>query len=79
MKIKFKNEECMNAFAVNSGCDNVHNTNLVRRFGMNEIEVSVSNSDFGLGNEWYDILDSNGEIDFTINVKTEGHFFEIVG
>lgn len=73
MKIRFKSEEAMKEFAkpthgISIGYSS-HNKNLVMRHGMNEFEVYPD--EFG---EWWDT--PNG--DFTINVKEERKYFEIV-
>ncbi|QQG33782.1 hypothetical protein ZPAH1_orf00020 [Aeromonas phage ZPAH1] len=69
MKIRFKSEEAMKEFAKLSIGYSSHNKNLVMRHGMNEFEVCPD--EFG---EWWDTVDG----DFTINVKEERKYFEIV-
>lgn len=75
MKIQFKSEEAMEEFRVLLGVDpssRDHNYKFVQKYGMSVIEIKHSTE------HWWDILDSNGGLEYTIDVNYEGHLFNII-
>lgn len=75
MKIQFKSEEAMEEFRVGLGIDpNIrdHNSKFVQKYGMSVIKITHA------GEYWWDIIDSNGDLEYTIDVDCEGHLFDII-
>lgn len=63
MKIQFASEEMMNEYLMTNSLTD-HNRMVVQRFGMNPFEVI---EDDLAGCVWWDVIGSDGGIDFTFS------------
>lgn len=75
MKIQFKSEEAMEEFRMALGVDlssRDHNSKFVQKYGMSVIEIKH------ITEHWWDIIDSNGGLEYTIDIDCEGHLFNII-
>lgn len=71
MKIQFKSITDKLDFAGIDDGYNDHNRNFTKCFGMNVIEVTQNDG-------WWDIMDSDGGLEWTVNIKKEGRYFNIL-